>query len=66
MEQGLEVMKTALRVLNNINGSCDPDPADLEELRQFLPLLADAPPDKLACGVIRQVIKLSCLDCILQ
>jgi hypothetical protein len=66
MEQTIDVIKTAFRVLNAIAGKCDPDPTDIEELRALSPLLADGPPDELACGVIRQMIQLSGVDCRLQ
>ena len=57
MEQGLAAMKTALRVLTAITDRHNPEPSDVEELRRWAPLLADIPPDKLACEIILQVIK---------
>ncbi len=44
---------TALRVLTAVTAKRDPDPADLEALRRYAPLLADAAPDDLARDVIR-------------
>jgi hypothetical protein len=46
-------MRTGLRVLTAVTAKRDPDPADLEELRRFAPLLADAPVDELARDVIQ-------------
>jgi hypothetical protein len=57
MEQGLDAMKTALRVLTAITDRHNPEPADVEELRRWAPLLAALPPDELACDVILQVMK---------
>ena len=50
-------MKAALRVLSAITEKRNPDPSDVEELRHWAPLLADIPPDALACDVIMQVMK---------
>jgi hypothetical protein len=66
MDKRLATIKTALRVLKAITVKCDPSHADVEDLREFSPLLANAPLDELACGVIRQMIKLTCDDISLQ
>ena len=50
-------MQTALRVLTAITEKQNPDPKDIEALRQIAPSLADVPPDELACGVIQQALK---------
>jgi hypothetical protein len=50
-------MKTAMRVLSAFADKRHPDPSDVEELRRWAPLLADLPPDALACDVINQVMK---------
>jgi hypothetical protein len=48
-----DTMRTGLRVLTAVTAKRDPDPADLDELRRFAPLLADAPVDALARDVIQ-------------
>ena len=50
-------MKTAMRVLAAINEKREPDAADLAELRSLAPLLANLPPDELACDVIKQALQ---------
>jgi hypothetical protein len=58
MQRSLDAMKVALRVLTAIDGHRDPNPNDVAELKNLEPLLADtAPPDELACEVIRQALK---------
>ena len=57
MQQSLDAMKVALRVLQAVTDNHYPDPADVERLKQFAPLLADAPADELASDVIQQAIK---------
>ena len=52
----LDVMNIALRVVNAVAQKCDPDSNDLEALRTFLPRLANAPLDELACGVIQEAL----------
>jgi hypothetical protein len=52
MEQDLEALTTALRVLRAVNQRQHPEPTDLAALRHYAPLLADNPPDKLACEII--------------
>ena len=66
MDERLAIIETAMRVLMAITATCEPDSTDVEDLREFSPLLADAPLDELACGVIRQMIKLTCDDISLQ
>jgi hypothetical protein len=56
VQQAIDEIKTALRVLTAIVEKRYPDPADIDELRRLAPLLAEAPPDELACGVIRQAL----------
>ena len=53
MQQTPDTMRTALRVLTAVIERRDPHLADLEELRRFAPLLADAPVDELARDVIQ-------------
>jgi len=50
-------MTTALRVLTSITDYRHPNPADLEELARYMPSLAGASPDELACSVIQQALK---------
>ena len=57
MKPGTAAMQTALRVLGAIADHRRPDPADLDELRQLAPLLANAEVDELACDVIQQAVK---------
>jgi len=57
MDSSLQAMKTAMRVLSAINEKREPDAADLEELRSLAPLLANLPPDELACDVIKQALQ---------
>ena len=58
MQQSLEAMRLALRVLAALTEKRDPDPQDVAELRKLLP---DAPQefgmDELACDVIQRAIK---------
>jgi hypothetical protein len=56
MQESLEAMTTALRVLTALTNKRYPDPADVETLRGYVPLLRDEPPDELACEVIKQAI----------
>ena len=57
MQQSLEAMTTALRVLTALTSKRHPNPTDVETLREYVPLLRDQPPDQLACEVIKQAIK---------
>jgi hypothetical protein len=57
MQQSLEAMTTALRVLTALTDKRYPDPADVETLRGYVPQLRDEPPDELACEVIEQALK---------
>jgi hypothetical protein len=56
MQEFLAAMKTALRVLTAIIDKREPDLTDVNELRHFAPLLADAPVDDLAREVIQQAL----------
>lgn len=53
----MAAMTVALRVLAAITYKHEPDPADVAELKRLAPLLADTPPDELACDVIQQAIR---------
>lgn len=57
MQQGLDAMQTALRVLKAITERRSPDQADVDKLRSLDPLSADLPVDELACDVIRNGLK---------
>jgi hypothetical protein len=50
-------MQTALRVLTALTEKRKPDPADLEMLGAYAPLLASIDPDELACEVLQQALK---------
>ena len=53
MQQAPDTMITAVRVLTAVVARRDPNLTDLEDLRRFAPLLAQASPDELACEVIQ-------------
>jgi hypothetical protein len=57
VQESIEALKTALRVLTAISERTNPEPADIETLKSYAPLLADAPDDELACDVIQQAIR---------
>jgi len=57
MEQSLEAMTVAVRVLAALNRKRPPDQGDLDYLGQRAPLSAHLPPDELACEVIQQAVK---------
>lgn len=57
MLQRMDAMEVALRVLQALTQSRDPDPADVAELRRLAPLLADAPIDEVACDVVQRGVK---------
>jgi hypothetical protein len=57
MQESLEAMKVAVRVLGTLNQNQSPDGDDLDRLRQLAPLSAHLPADELACEVIQQAIK---------
>jgi hypothetical protein len=56
MQESLEAMKVALRVLSALTEKRPPDPADIEELRRYAPL-ANGSLDELACDVIQEAVK---------
>jgi hypothetical protein len=60
VQNSLEQMKVALRVLTAIRERVHPDPADVEILRKSIgnPELAQKPPDELACDVIQMALKI--------
>jgi DNA-binding NarL/FixJ family response regulator len=55
--RSIEAIKTAVRVLTAMTDRQVPNEADVEELRQLVPLLVNVPVDELACEVIKQVIE---------
>jgi len=58
MQEPIDTIKTALRVLNALVVDGDADPSDVAELRRLVPLLAaGAPVKELAWGVLEQVLK---------
>lgn len=56
MQQSLNEMQTALRVLGTLTEHRDPDPADVEALRGLAPYAGHMPLDELACEVIQRAI----------
>jgi hypothetical protein len=50
-------VRRVMRVLNALVVKRAADPSDIAELRRFAPLLAGAPLDALAWGVLDQVLK---------
>jgi len=57
MQQGLDAMKTALRVLTAVTENRAPSDADLESLYRYADMQpARIPPDELACEVIQQAL----------
>jgi len=50
-------VRRVLRVLNALVLKRDADPLDVAELRRFAPLLAAAPLEQLAWGVLDQLLK---------
>jgi hypothetical protein len=57
MQQSLEAMQLALRVLTALTEKRYPDPEDLAHLRQLAPDAAAKKPDELACEVIQNALK---------
>ena len=57
MQKSVEAMELAMRVLRAVNEKRNPDEADLSALRSLAPLVANLPPDELACDVIRQALE---------
>jgi hypothetical protein len=57
MRQNLETMQIAVRVLSALMEKRDPDPADVQKLRECAPSLAHEPLDELACDVMRNALK---------
>ena len=57
MLQSLAAMKTALRVLTALSEKRAPDPADVDTLTNYAPLLWNLSVDELACDVIQQALK---------
>jgi hypothetical protein len=57
MQQGLEAMTTAVRVLSAMAAGQEPALHDVWELRRLAPHSAAAPLDELACEVIQQALK---------
>jgi hypothetical protein len=57
MQEAMNALKTALRVLTVFNEKRPPDPFDLYELFGYAPLLREMPLDELACAVIRHATK---------
>jgi hypothetical protein len=57
VQQFLDTMLLALRVLTAINERKNPDPTDVEKLRKLAPEGANRPVDELACEVIQLALK---------
>ena len=58
MQQSLEVMTTALRVLTALTEKREPDPADIQALEAFVgPKPSDISRDEWVCDAIQSAIK---------
>ena len=57
MPDQVAMIETALRVLTAVTEKRLPDPADMETLRSYAPVLEDFPPDELACHIIQQSLR---------
>jgi hypothetical protein len=57
VEENLDAIETAVRVLTAINQREPPKRADMEALRRYAPLLADNPPDKFAIEIIHEALR---------
>ena len=57
MEQSLDAMKVALRVLTSLTEKRPPAHSDLDSLHRFAPALVHLPADELACEVIQQALR---------
>ena len=57
MQQSLEAMETAVRVLTALAKHEEPDATDVTYLRGMAPLLENADLDVLACDVVQQALK---------
>jgi hypothetical protein len=57
MQKSLEAMQVAVRVLTALSEKRTPDPADVEILNNYAPLLSHLSPDELACDVIQQALR---------
>ena len=58
MQQSLEVLTTALRVLTALSEKREPDPADLQELEAFIgPKSSHIGRDEWVCDAIQRAIK---------
>jgi hypothetical protein len=58
MQQTLEVMETALRVLAAINARQDPDPSDVHALRTYAGPQPDGMSlDEFACEIIQKALE---------
>jgi hypothetical protein len=57
MQESLDAMRLAMRVLTAVSERQQPAPADVEALRALAPSVANLPPDEIACEVIQQSLK---------
>ena len=57
MQNSLDALKVALRVLSACTERRQADPSDLDNLRQYAPDSEKLPPDELACEVIQRALK---------
>ena len=57
MQQSLEALETALRILSAINAKDHPDPADIDALRACWPQRDGVGLDEFACEVIQKALK---------
>jgi hypothetical protein len=57
MQQSMQQMLVAVRVLDALTARRNPDPQDVEHLREIAPEMATAELDELACAVIHRAIR---------
>lgn len=57
MEEKLQRLRVALRVLGAVTEFREPEETDIQTLRSYEPLFMRRPPDELACDVIQQTLK---------
>ena len=57
MQESVDAIRVALRVLAALTEYRNPDPEDVEKLHQLAPPTADASLDEMACAVVEEALK---------
>jgi hypothetical protein len=57
MRAGIDAIKTATRVLAALNAKQQPDPADIQALREYDERMHGLDFDELACDVIQKALR---------